>query len=170
MRGLRLQPGFDAVKGIVVTSDNDDSPRASFQEVRKLVHDADYKAPNQPFAVTARSDTSPALSIMMIPAIGESGQLETLCLKAIRDAWPKEFECAGQYAACVGIANWSKGRQERATLRALISHICKKDPNTSLTHLWHGGREVVIPLDHACFNGIAEFLNGFDAAIAAAVV
>jgi len=163
LRGLRLQPGFDAVRGIIVVSDNDHDPSASFQEVRTLIHDASYSAPNHPFAVVAGP---PAVAIMMIPAENENGQLETLCLRAISAAWPQQFHCAEQYAVCAGIQTWAVGKQERAKLRALISHICKKDPNTSLTHLWHDGRELVIPLDHDCFTPIADFLNGFAAAIA----
>ena len=103
---------------------------------------------------------------MMVPK-DEEGQLETLCLRAVSDAWPKQFQCAEKYAECVEIESWSMGKQEKAKLRALISHICKEDPNTSLAHLWHGRRELVIPLDHDCFTPIADFLSGFDAAIAA---
>ena len=165
LRSLRLQPGFDAVRGIIVVSDNDGNPNSSFQEVRRLIHEAEYRAPNHPFVVVAGP---PALVVMMIPAANENGQLETLCLRAIRDAWSREFRCAERYAECVGIETWSQGKQERAMLRALISHICKKDPNSSLSHLWHDGREPVIPLDHACFNGIATFLTSFDAAVDAA--
>jgi hypothetical protein len=105
---------------------------------------------------------------MMMPAENEPGQLETLCLRAIRDAWPQQFQCAEKYAECAGIGDWNPGKQERAKLRALVSHICKKDPNSSLTHLWHDGRELVIPLNNACFDVIARFLNGFDGAVSAA--
>jgi hypothetical protein len=165
LRALKLQPGFDAVRGIIVTSDNDNNPDASFREVRALIHDAGYNAPNHPFVINAGP---PAITVMMIPAPDETGQLETLCLAAIRDAWPLQFRCAEAYAGCVGIGTWTTGKQERAKLRALISHICKKDPNSSLTHVWSDGREVVIPLDRNCFDHIAAFLNGFDAAIAMA--
>ena len=49
LRGLRIQPGFEAVIGIIIASDNDRNRNASFQEVRNLIHEADYRAPNHPF-------------------------------------------------------------------------------------------------------------------------
>ena len=50
LRGLRLQRGFDAVGGIIVASDNDRNQNA-FQEVRRLIHEAEYRPPNHPFLV-----------------------------------------------------------------------------------------------------------------------
>jgi len=165
LRGLRLQHGFDRIKGIIVASDNDRDPAASFKEVRGQIHEAEYKAPNHPFTVSAGT---PAVSIMMVPG-ADLGQLETLCLEAIEDEWPKEFACASTYAACVGTEKWPNvGKRERAKLRALVSHICQKDPNSSLSHLWHDKRELVIPLTHKCFDPISTYLSGFEAAVAEA--
>jgi hypothetical protein len=163
LRSLRLQHGFDLVKGIIVAGDNDRDQQSSFANVRKLILDSGYKPPNKPLQ-TVRGD--PAVCIMMIP-FGEDGQLETLCLRAIKDAWPTIYQCAEDYANCSGISgNWSPGKIERAMLRALTAHICKKDPNTSLSHHWHDGREIVIPLGHQCFTPLADFMAGFDGAIA----
>ena len=164
LRGLRLQPGFDELRGIAIISDSDRDRDASFAEVRSQIHEAGFSSPNRELDCIAGP---PAIVVLMVP-IGELGQLETLCLRAIKDAWPTQFECAEMYAQCTGISTWGMGKQERAKLRALISHICKKDPNSSLTYLWHDGRETVIPLDHECFNTIAEFLRDFDALVAAA--
>jgi len=159
LRSLRLQPHFEHVQGVIVVSDNDADPNSSFQAVRKSIHDAEYPAPNRPYVVIPGP---PATAIMMIPGQGKNGQLETLCLEAIRDTWPIHFQCAEAYGACAGIETWRQGKQERAKLRALISHICEQDPNSSLMHLWSGGRELVIPLDHASFDDAARFLQEFD--------
>jgi hypothetical protein len=164
LRSLRLQPGFEQVTGIIVVSDNDADPNGSFGVVRSLIHDAEFKTPNHPARFIAGR---PAVAVLMVPAENENGQLETLCLQAIRDAWPIQFGCADTYAACAGIADWTVSKQEKAKVRALISHICRQDPNTSLSYLWHGNREEVIPLSHHCFNRLADFLDGFDAAVAA---
>ena len=161
LRALRLQPDFDQVAGVLVVSDNDRDPRASFAEVRSLVHDAGFTAPNRPSTVAAGT---PSVIIMMLPAPDQEGQLETICLEAIKSTWPRQFECAEQYAECAGIATWGIAKQERAKLRALISHICKKDPNTSLSHLWHDGREIVVPLDSESFDPVVESLRQFAAA------
>src|SRR5262249_16806426 len=144
LRGLRLQPGFDSVRGVVVVSDNDQNPNASFQEARSLIHNASFSSPNNPYAF---APGSPPVAVILIPAQNVNGQLETLCLTAISSAWPTQFHCAQTFATCIGIGAWANpNKRERATLRALISHICQRDPNSSLTHLWHDGREEVIPL------------------------
>jgi len=166
LRGLRLQPGFDDVTGIIVVSDSDNDANASFQQVRTLIHNAGYRAPNQPSVYVAGP---PAMCVRLIPNTNEVGQLETLCLRAIQGAWPNQYQCAEDYAQCTGVETWPRNKKERAKLRALIAHVCMTDPNTSLSHLWHGGREEVVPLGHAAFDDIAAFLSGFDAAVANAV-
>ena len=169
LRSMKLQVGWDNLQGIIVVSDNDSDPAGSFQMVRRLVHEASLTPPNQPLTIKSGS---PSIAIMMLPATDTNGQLETLCLQAIRAAWPSKFRCAESYAACAEIVGvperaWSQNKREKAMLRALISHICKKDPNTSLAHLWHDGRELVIPLADNCFDEIANFLRDFDEIVAA---
>ncbi|MGO9119718.1 MAG: DUF3226 domain-containing protein [Desulfomonilaceae bacterium] len=165
LRSLKLQPGFDAVTGIIVVSDNNSNPSASFDAVRKHIHDAECDSPNHPYVVKAGT---PAVAVVMLPNDGVKGQLETLCLEAVKTAWPHEFQCAEKFGECMGIAPWSQSKQEKARLRALISHICKKDPNSSLTHLWGENRELVVPVDHKCFNHLADFLSRFDRLVAEA--
>lgn len=162
LRGLRLQPGFEAVTGIVVISDSDDSPNTSFQQVRTLIHEAEFHAPNHPSVFVAGP---PAICVRMVPNENDVGQLETLCLSAVQTSWPDQYQCAEAYAQCTGVENWSRNKKEKAKFRALIAHICKKDPNTSLSYLWRGGREEVVPLAHAAFDDLATFLAGFDAAV-----
>ena len=165
LRSLRLQPGFEEVTGIIVASDNDANPSASFKDVRKHIHEAEFPAPNHPLIATKGK---PGVAVIMLPKTNAPGQLETLCLESVQTAWPKEFKCAEAYGECTGITSWPQGKQERARLRALISHICKKDPNSSLTHLWSDGRELVVPLTHHCFTPLADFLMNFDALVATA--
>jgi hypothetical protein len=164
LRGLRLQHGFDAVRGIIIASDNDDDQRGKFREVHNLIHDALFRAPNRDYMFVAGP---PAIAVMMIPQ-NECGQLETLCLRAIENTNSTEFQCARQYGQCMGINQaWSQGKREKAMLRALISHICKRDPNTSLSYLWHDNRETVFSVEHNCFTPIADFLGSFDRLVAA---
>jgi hypothetical protein len=164
LSALRLQHGFNSVIGILVISDNDDNQTGKFEEVRTLIHNAGFRAPNRAYEFVAGP---PAVGVMMIPR-DENGQLETLCLRAIEGTRPTEFQCAQEYGRCMGIGKWSQGKRERATLRALISHICKKDPNTSLSHLWHDHRELVFPVDHSSFDSIALFLASFDQSVSVA--
>jgi hypothetical protein len=160
LRGLRLQHGYDDVTGVLVISDNDTG--GSLECVRKMIHHAGFRVPNRAYEFVAGP---PAVGIMLIPA-DENGQIETLCLRAIKDTRPTEFQCAEEYAKCIGIGSWSQGKRERANMRALISHICKKDPNTSLSYLWHDNRESVFPADHPVFDPIADYLAAFDANVA----
>jgi hypothetical protein len=164
LRSLRTSRGFDEVTGILVVSDNDLDPAGSFKEVRKLIHEADFKAPNKPLVATKGA---PSTVVLMLPWPDIIGQLETLCLQAMKAKWPDQYNCVEIFSGCCQVGGWGQGKREKSTLRALISHICKSDPNTSLQHAW-SRTEKLIPLDHGIFDQLAAFLKSFDTLIDAA--
>lgn len=151
--------GFENVSGILVVGDNDNDPRAAFENIRRLVHEGGFTPPNRALVAT---HGTPSIVVMMLPAQDQPGQIETLCLSAMKDTWPTQYECAERFAQCAGVTGWSQTKQEKAKFRAVISHICKTDPNTSLTHAWSDNRGNLIPLDHRSFDRVSDVLADFD--------
>ena len=100
LRGLRLQPGFDLVDGIVVVSDNNANPAASFSRVRQQLLDAGYPTPNRSFTMAYGS---PSVIVITMPCEREPGQLETLCLQAMASAWPHHAQCVETFSECAGV-------------------------------------------------------------------
>jgi hypothetical protein len=106
----------------------------------------------------------PPVVVMMLPWEGEIGQLETICLISMRDKFPNLAACEDQFSACTGTDKWKRNKLEKMKMRAMLTTACEEDPNTSLTHAWSRKNEL-IPLDHACFNRIADFLAQFPAMV-----
>lgn len=156
---LTLQSGFSNLKTIVLASDNDDNGAKSFKFIQRQIKEAgEYSVPKKPFLIT-RTRGYPSLAVLMLPWKQELGNLETLCLRAAIDKWPKVASCLKDYYRCSDAPNWTLTKRSKMKLRCLIAATCKDDPNTSLTHLWSRKEEYHIPLDHECFDRIVKFLK-----------
>jgi uncharacterized protein DUF3226 len=167
LQALKLERGFEAIRGLVIFADNDGDPGSSFGNVRSQVEAAgDFGIPNRPLAVAKSRNQFPSVVIYMMPSEDQKGRLETLCLVSMREAHAAASECIDQLAVCTGADKWEPHKKEKMLLRAMIATICTEDPNTSLTYAW--SRKVdLIPLSHPCFDPIAKFLSDFPSMIAA---
>ncbi|MGI0015157.1 MAG: DUF3226 domain-containing protein [Nitrososphaera sp.] len=160
---LRAEPGFERITAVLIMSDNDDDAEASFREIRTQIQWAGYPAPEAPLQV-ARGNGFPAVVVLMLPGAGELGNLELLCLRAAYDRWPNLKNCLDEYCQCARTVEWPLNKQSKMRLRCLLSAVCEADPNTSLVYAWSDGkRGDLIPLDHQCFDQIAEFLRSIAA-------
>jgi hypothetical protein len=157
LKALKLVRGFNQVTDLIVIADNDDDPAAKFTLVCDLIRQAEgFAIPHHAAQMTAGK---PRVGIYMLPGAGTPGQLETLCIQSCETAWPERAACLNSFVACNGhIALWEQGKQEKMKMRSLISSICSSDPYTSLPHAWSRA-ENIIPLAHACFDGLAAFLS-----------
>lgn len=153
--------GFENVRGILIQGDNDDDPDERFGKIRAKIEAAEgYIPPERPLAgIKQRSHLS--LVVVMLPWVEELGALETLCLKSAEDKHPSVKECVDAHIRCIDISKWDLVKQHKMRLRCMMASICKTDPYTSLVHAWSRSVEM-IPLGHACFDRISDFLEHFD--------
>ena len=159
--GLILKRGFSNLRGIIILSDNDANEAKSFQLIQEQIEKAgSYSIPAQSFEAV-QTEGYPALIVLMLPWKGELGNLETLCLRAAVDNWPKVATCLNDYYECSDAPNWSLSKRSKMQLRCLLAATCKQDPNTSLTYIWKRQPEFQIPLAHPCFDNLATFLKNF---------
>jgi hypothetical protein len=157
--------GFRDVTGILVQGDNDEQPEEKFTKIREKIEAAEgYIAPPRPLDVV-KHEGRPPLVVVMFPWVGKLGALETLCLESAGDAHPRVRDCVEAHFRCVDASGWDLVKQHKMRLRCMIASICRTDPYTSLVHAWSRTVEL-IPLNHACFNQIADFLRNFDRYIA----
>ena len=160
LRALRVRRDFPQITAILVVSDSDEDPDGSFAEVRAQIASAGgYPVPAQPLNV-ATSAGFPAIVVMMLPWVGQAGNLETLCLPAMYERWPDQRNCLNAFSGCMATDGWPITRQSQMRLRSLIAGICLQDPNTSLTHAWSRNLDL-IPLENSCFDQVADFLSTF---------
>jgi hypothetical protein len=168
LRALKLEAGFDVVKGLLIVGDKDRDAKSAFGNIRSKIEDAgDFGVPNKPFAIAKSQQGFPSVFVMLIPPDQDVGQLETLCLTSFRDKHPDIGKCADQFSSCSGTDKWKPGKLEKMMVRAMITAVCEEDPNTSLTHAWSRAIKM-IPLTHPCFDGTAKVLAGFPGIVAAA--
>lgn len=161
LEGFCTFRGFRNLKGILILSDNDDNPVNAFSLVSQVISSAEgYKAPSQPFEVV-RKDGVPPLVVVMLPWRDQPGNLETLCLISCYESHPTIRACLDEYVTCTGVNTWELTKQSKMKMRCMLSSTCNSDPNTSLVHAWNRG-ENLIPLNHQCFDQIADFLRRFD--------
>ncbi len=151
------------VKAVLVVSDKDDDPATSLQEVRREIEKALFPVP-LPERVVAKSNGFPATVILMIPMEGE-GNLETLCLHAAQDKWNLRNEL-DTFVAASPASQWGTSKQSKMKLQTILAATCKARPDAGFTQHWWQNAEYHIPLDHKCFDSIADFLNNFGTVIA----
>jgi hypothetical protein len=157
--GFALIPGFDDLQGILVVADNDDDSNTSFAYVQAQIRGtaAQHPVPQVPLRPT---NGNPPLAIMMIPWTGEDGSIETLCAIAAETAFPKEAACADQFQTCTGVDAWPPSKRSKVKLRSIISAVHRRNPDVSLSFLWHD-RADLVPLNHTCFDRITDYLMMF---------
>ena len=161
LSGLKTHPDFKRLQGILIVSDNDDDPKAAFQNIRDQVAWAGFGVPDKPLEA-ARAPDLPAIVIAMLPWSDQSGDLESVCLIAASEMRPDIAACLDAYCGCTKASMWKPSKLSKMRMRCFLSAACEVDPNTSLVYAWSGeGRGVLIPLAHSCFDGIAGVLANF---------
>ncbi len=157
----RISETFNSnVKGILVVSDNDEDPETSFKEVQREIAKAQgLLVPNKDQAIVIGQE-SPAIAILMIPIAG-CGNLETLCLPAVDDKWHLT-EALNTFVAASPATQWNLSKQSKMRLQTTLSATCKPKPDTTFAQHWEHKADYRIPLDHTCFDSVAQFLKKFD--------
>lgn len=145
------------IKAVLVTSDNDDDPQTSLAEVRSQLRLANFPTPDAERTI-GRKNLYPDVIILMVPQ--GPGNLETLCIEAAHQKWGLQAELNALLAAAPA-STWGISKQSKMRVQAMLAATCRRAPDTSFARHWTFAPEYRIPLDHACFDDVAEFLRNF---------
>jgi hypothetical protein len=157
---LPVRPGFEVVRRLVVVTDSDDDPVRSFAAVQEQLKAAGFGTPERPMKFGPRRNELPPAAVLLLPWEDEAGDLEHLLLPAARDRWPEQTACVDIFAECAKTLDWPMGKSAKMRIRALLTSVCKEDPNVGLAHLWD--RSVFrdhIPLGHTSLNRLVSYLR-----------
>jgi len=167
-KGLPAQSGAERLKGVVVASDNDDTPDASFKLIRDQLKKAKVPAPDNPLETVKWAACDFAVTVLMIPFVNgasQKGCLETLLLQSVTARFPAINQCADSYLDCAGVNGWANaGSIAKMRLRSILSAAWAEDPYLGLQWAMNPTKDL-IPLQHRCFDEIAEFLRAFPGGI-----
>ncbi len=165
LEGLKLS-GIENHRAIIIVADNDDTPAQSFANIQKQVHEAgDYSVPESPYQPSERGKY-PSIAVMMLPAQGREGSLDTLCLSSVNPKYSRQLKCVDEIVNCLGAdeSTWGVVKLAKLRLQCLLSSICKGDPYTPLKCAWlnEPGKARfgdIFPLSDQTFDSIAGFLR-----------
>lgn len=162
--GLRahyeLAGSLNRFNQVLIVSDNDDNPGASFENVKQQVETFFQFAPDAP---RESAQGPPLVQILMIPWDDKPGNLETLCLDAAKNAQANIAGFVDQFAAQAQVDRWSnENRKKEMWLRSNLAARCERDPFVTLRNVFTDQRnQHLIPLDHASFQNISDVLTSF---------
>ena len=151
--------GGDVTRVLIIT-DSDDDPMGTFVKIQDQVTDAGLSSPSLPLE---RSPGVPSVTVFLLPWHTEMGNIETLCVRAMRDEYKDAAACLDAYVACCpDVKTWRPGRQSQMQFRTLASSVCQTDPNTPLKYAWKRS-DLRINLMHPCFDALADAIRAFGA-------
>jgi len=151
------------VKAVLIISDNDSDPAASFKEVQ----DELKKAGGFPIPISertpAKENGKPTVVVMMIPFNAE-GNLESLCLASAYHKWPLK-EALDDFVKKTPADEWPIGKQAKMRMQTILAANNKKRPDTGFAGHWQSHESLRIPLDHNSFDDLVNFFSDFKSLI-----
>ena len=149
----------DPSSTIVLVTDSDDDPAASFADIQHQLQEVgDYGVPPAPLQA-APSPGFPTVVVMLLPKATTPGSLETLLLGPLSAAYAPQRAAVEQFLAG-RMAGWSAAKQSKARVACMIASICQDDPSCSVSSMWYEARGFQPLLHHNGFDELAAFLGG----------
>ena len=141
---------YEVVESIGIIRDAETSAESAFQSVQSSLKNAALPVPNMP---ERRTDTSPAVTVLILPGNNQQGMLETLLCESF--AGTPENDCIDAFFACVdALPNASIKRPEKARAHAYLT--TKSDPHLSVGV---AAKRNYWDLDHPIFDRVRDFLK-----------
>jgi Protein of unknown function (DUF3226) len=162
LKGLKARRGYEHLKGILIVSDNDESPDENFKKIRNYLKDAKLPYPDRVLTVAKRDGLG--VAVMMLPytaGVPSRGCLDTLLLKSVEDQKRDLKICVDAYRTCMA-ANRTGNQEDKFKLRCFIAAMHADDPNLALSFALSPSKGL-IDLSHSSFDEIEAFLRGFPA-------
>ena len=151
LEGLVSATGFrETVQSLGIVRDAETSAVGAFQSVQSSLSTAALPVPDSP---AERTDTSPAVTVLILPGDNRQGMLETLLCESFADD-PVE-DCINDFFKCVeSLPDVSIERSDKARAHAYLT--TKPNPHFSVgvaakNDYWN--------LNHSVFSAVRDFLQ-----------
>ena len=150
LRALVNAPGFQTVQSIGIVRDAETSAERAFQSVQSSLERAKLPMPDSP---AERTDTNPAVTVLILPGDSRQGMLETLLCESFADT--SVDHCIDDFFKCVeSLPDVSIERSDKARAHAYLT--TKPNPHFSVgvaakNDYWN--------LDHNVFSTVRDFLQ-----------
>ena len=150
LRALVNAPGFQTVQSLGIVRDAEMSAGGAFQSVQSALSNAALPVPDSP---AERTNTSPAVTVLILPGDNRQGMLETLLCESFA-ATPVE-DCIDDFFKCVeSLPDVSIERSDKARAHAYLT--TKPNPHFSVGV---AAKNDYWDLDHNVFSTVRDFLQ-----------
>ena len=150
LRAFVNAPGFQTIQSLGIVRDAETSAERAFQSVQYSLGRAKLSAPDSP---VERTDTNPAVAVLILPGDNRQGMLETLLCESFADN-PVE-ECIDDFFKCVeSLPDVSIERSAKARAHAYLT--TKPNPHFSVGV---AAKNDYWDLDHNVFSTVRDFLQ-----------
>ena len=150
LRALVNAPGFQTVQSIGIVRDAETSAERAFQSVQSSLERAELPMPDSP---AERTDTSPAVTVLILPGDNRQGMLETLLCESFADTSVEG--CIDGFFKCVeSLPDVSIERSDKARAHAYLT--TKPNPHFSVGV---AAKNDYWDLNHSVFSDIRDFLQ-----------
>lgn len=152
--------GTDIVRIIGIARDADDFYNRAYQSVGDSLRRAGLPVPQEPltYANGMLDDTTIRTAAYIIPDNGSPGDLETLCLQAVRNA--PAIPCVDGYFDCLELIGHVPRQESKARLQAFLA----ANPGNPTLRIGEAIAAGVISWDSPAFDDVHKFLDMLDAA------
>ena len=151
LEGFVGATGFrETVQSLGIVRDAETSAGGAFQSVQSALSNVALPAPKNP---AERTDTSPAVTVLILPGDNRQGMLETLLCESFADTSVEH--CIDDFFKCVeSLPDMSIERSDKARAHAYLT--TKPNPHFSVgvaakNDYWN--------LDHSVFSTVRDFLQ-----------
>ena len=150
LRAFVNAPGFQDVQSLGIVRDAETSAGGAFQSVQSALRNAALPVPDNP---AERTDTSPAVAVLILPGDNRQGMLETLLCESFA-ATPVE-DCINDFFKCVeSLPDMSMKNPDKA--RAHVYLTTKPNPHFSVGV---AAKNDYWDLNHSVFSPVRDFLQ-----------
>ena len=149
----------ELVKVLGIVKDADTNYQSAFQSIQGSLRVASLPVPGEPLEVAEPSEAGiPKVVAYVMPDNNSKGDLENLCLEAVRDH--PALACVDQYFNCLHSKGYVPRQESKARLRVFLS-ANPDNPNLLIGQAIAAG---VLPWESPAFEDVHKFLDFLDAA------
>ncbi len=152
LKSIINTPGFREVKSLGIVLDADENANNTFSSICTVLRECGLPVPAQPMQIIS---ASLKVGVLVIPPGVAKGEIEDLCLAAIKEY--NELECIENYFSCLKeklpLDKFPKDLSKAKVQAFLASR------EESVPHLGVAAQKGFFPLDHNIFEDIKIFLR-----------
>ena len=159
-RLIGFQAQLDKVTTLVVAVDCDDDHAVALDEAQEEFEKANRANPHKLYPVPNQANIlmngQPRTAILLVPANGAQGSLDSLLLPSFEQKYAGRLKCTHDFCTCLADPTRGFTHDARLRLRAIIAST-QKNPGMSLANLLEE-KNCPVELTHASFNAIRATL------------